>query len=504
MKNEISNQFNMKRWILFFIVIIFILSLIPVFYIAIYNHPSVDDFFNGNLARDTFQETRSVYKTLSTAYDNTLHTYNSWQGSFSSVFLMSLQPTIWSDNLYFLTTFIMLLSFIISSFFFSYELLVKLLKLSKTAWLIIISVIVGVSIQLVPSPVSAFYWYTGSVYYTFFYSLSLFLYGFVIKYILSEKPKTAWIYAVITLPLAFFIGGGNFVTSLITAIILLVTIIYLIVKKNKKSRLLIVIFLITLGAIILASIAPGNAVRQNFYEKSSPVVAIIKSLFYGVIYITRSEWTWIKAPATVVCAVAFIIPFMSEIIRNPKIKFRYPLIALAISFCIFSAQFAPTLYSLSNSGPLRLKNIIFYSYLWFLLFNMTYLTGWIYKRIEKMHSSSKASLFDFQKKSSLVYRKTLLPVLTILFVFAVIFLSKTGLTMTSVSASMSLVNGEAKQYNQENEIRMDLLNSAEPNVKLAPFSVKPYVIYFDDISDPPDWKNTCVEIYFKKESVTLK
>ena len=76
--------------------------------------------------------------------------------------------------------------------------------------------------------------------------------------------------------------------------------------------------------------------------------------------------------------------------------------------------------------------------------------------------------------------------------------------MTSVSASMSLVNGEAKQYNQENEIRMDLLNSAEPNVKLAPFSVKPYVIYFDDISDPPDWKNTCVEIYFKKESVTLK
>mgnify|MGYP000017640997 CR=1 FL=1 len=191
MKNEISNQFNMKRWILFFIVIIFILSLIPVLYIAIYNHPSVDDFFNGNLARDTFQETRSVYKTLSTAYDNTLHTYNSWQGSFSSVFLMSLQPTIWSDNLYFLTTFIMLLSFIISSFFFSYELLVKLLKLSKTAWLIIISVIVGVSIQLVPSPVSAFYWYTGSVYYTFFYSLSLFLVVFLLYF---PFAKTVFIY----------------------------------------------------------------------------------------------------------------------------------------------------------------------------------------------------------------------------------------------------------------------------------------------------------------------
>jgi hypothetical protein len=502
--NEISNQPKMKRWILFFVVALFIISLIPIFYIGVYNHPSVDDYSNSYFAHNTFQKTGSVVKTLKSAVIHTVDFYKNWQGTFSAVFLMTSSPIIWGDNLYFLSAIILVLSFIISNLFFSYELLIKLLKASRASWLIIISIIMGVSIQFVPSPVSAFFWYTGSIYYTFFYSLSLLLFGLIIKYILNNKQKDTLKYSFITLPIAVFIGGGNFVTSLISAIIIAFIMVYLIITKNKKSKLLIAIFVAIVIAILLTSLAPGNMIRQNVHDKSTPLIAVKKSFYYGLKYILMPEWQRVKAPWAGVCFIGLAIPFTYEIIRNPKNKFKYPLIALVLSFCIFSAQFTPALYSMSSSGPMRLRNIIYYSYLWLLLFNTTYLLGWIYKLFEKKNSGSESKLIDFHKRTSSIYKKSLLPLLSVLLIIAVILLSKSGQTITSVSAGTSLISGEAKQYDKEYDERVKHLKTDEKIVELSPLSVKPYVLFFDDISDPSDWKNECLALYYNKEKVILK
>ena len=159
---------------------------------------------------------------------------------------------------------------------------------------------------------------------------------------------------------------------------------------------------------------------------------------------------------------------------------------------------------MSSSGPMRLRNIIYYSYLWLLLFNTTYLLGWIYKLFEKKNSGSESKLIDFHKRTSSIYKKSLLPLLSVLLIIAVILLSKSGQTITSVSAGTSLISGEAKEYDKEYDERVKHLKTDEKIVELSPLSVKPYVLFFDDISDPSDWKNECLALYYNKEKVILK
>lgn len=53
---------------------------------------------------------------------------------------------------------------------------------------------------------------------------------------------------------------------------------------------------------------------------------------------------------------------------------------------------------------------------------------------------------------------------------------------------------------------MDLLyDDSIQDVELQELSVKPYVLYFDDITNnPDDWRNTAVAEYYNKSSVILK
>lgn len=74
--------------------------------------------------------------------------------------------------------------------------------------------------------------------------------------------------------------------------------------------------------------------------------------------------------------------------------------------------------------------------------------------------------------------------------------------IAALSAIRSLTNREAGIYEEEIGRRLQTLNSGESEVELEPFTVKPYLLYFDDIEeDPADWKNVAVAEWFGKKKV---
>ena len=81
-----------------------------------------------------------------------------------------------------------------------------------------------------------------------------------------------------------------------------------------------------------------------------------------------------------------------------------------------------------------------------------------------------------------------------------------GSTVTAVSAYHSLVRGEARQYYEENQKRLEILKDERiQDVELEPFTVKPYVLFFGDIvQNPEDWVNQHMADYYDKNSVRLK
>lgn len=81
-----------------------------------------------------------------------------------------------------------------------------------------------------------------------------------------------------------------------------------------------------------------------------------------------------------------------------------------------------------------------------------------------------------------------------------------GLQSTSSSSALlSLVKGEAAVYLAENEARWALYtDDSVRDVEVGDFSVKPYVLYHDDIAeDQTDWRNYTVAGFFGKDSVRL-
>ena len=78
-------------------------------------------------------------------------------------------------------------------------------------------------------------------------------------------------------------------------------------------------------------------------------------------------------------------------------------------------------------------------------------------------------------------------------------------TLTTVSAIDSLRHGYAKQYYAEHQERLLLLKDESiKDVYLKPYTFKPYLLFFGDITDDPqDWVNQALADYYNKASVTL-
>ena len=132
------------------------------------------------------------------------------QGSFAAVFLMNLQPAVFGPEYYFVTTFIMLGSLIIGTALFLLELLVKYLHADVWEYCLVTAVILTMTIHFCYDPVESFYWYNGSIYYTFFYGLALILAAAVLCALRVEKVGMKVFLTVLSSVLCAVIGGGNY------------------------------------------------------------------------------------------------------------------------------------------------------------------------------------------------------------------------------------------------------------------------------------------------------
>ena len=156
-------------------------------------------------------------------------------------------------------------------------------------------------------------------------------------------------------------------------------------NRKKRKSLIITAALFAVAAILavfligfaISMAAPGNAVRQECYPHTpNAISAILQSFYYSVCYLF--EWTTV--PLIVVLLI--LSPFISRAAAQSSWSFRYPGLFVLASFCVFTAQFTPPLYGMNSIGSdgARLLNIIYYSYFWFLIADVFYVSGYLVKK----------------------------------------------------------------------------------------------------------------------------
>ena len=475
----------MKYKTLFIIIFVFlILILIPIFILGNYTVPQIDDFgFSGDVYH-AVRDGGSVFDMLSAAAYRAYYTYMTWQGSFSAIFLMALQPGVLGFKYYTITTYLMVLSLLGGIFFLCKRILCDLFGINKYVMLIIAAVSSIICTQFVPFPYETFFWYNGAIYYTFFFNLSLFVYGSCSGYI-TRGGK--WRIALITL-LCLFIGGGNYMTALATVVVTALLIVFCMVKKDKKWKAFILPFLAITISLIFSMKAPGNTVRVATGPNISWIIGTFPASVKAALEFMKEQ---IKLPF--VALVLFLVPIMFKECGSCERDFKFPWLITLLSFGYFVSMFVPHIYAHRSPGSARLFDIYYYALVLLVIFNVFYWIGWI-RRKRAIEKSDNINLAVTALAAALAG-------------FAVVIsVYKYGATLTSAMALGELRSGEAQSFYAEMLEREKIYEDENTtDVVLEPLKNTPYLIFYKDMGDDPDYfMNEDTATYYGKDSIVVK
>ena len=458
-----------------------ILSAVPILMLGVYARASLDDYSYGLRTYQALTLGTSlpaaVWRTVSGYYMN-------WQGSFSGMTLMTLTPSIFGERAYWITPVVMLSSLSIGTLKLTDTVVRRFLGGNRYDALGVSLPVLFLCIQCVPSPQSAFFWWNGAVYYTFFYGMMLLLLDRFCVLAAAETNGERRKAFFTALPFAVLVGGSNYATALLSLLLSGFFLLWFFLRRRAAFFRGLGISALLAAAFLVSVLAPGNGVRQAYEEVMAPLEAASESISQAF-----SDLSGFYHPL-IGLTLVLLIPWIWPLTKKTSFRFPWPAAFTALSFLLFAAQNAPAFYAMSDAGPDRLRNIVFYSYVLLLPANEWYWLGWLRRILSKREAGKTA-------RGAYIAAACLL---------AAVLVSGNGFeNLTGVRSAEALADGSAETYARERDARMAvLLDDGKIKITLQPIRTRPSLLYVGDVTrDPTDWRNQAVAWYFGKERVTL-
>jgi hypothetical protein len=418
-------------------------SLIPVFALGQYDRMAFDDYDYSKYTRGAVAQGGSLGDVLSAAVETVAVNYNTWQGTYSAVFLFSLQPGIWSLGLYAITPVIQIGFLIAGLGVFLHSIIRTLLNGKRSVWIIIWMISTLLCVQFPREAKEGFYWFNSAMLYTFFFSLLLLWIGFAVKFSVRKEPNgwRFWVGGGLMTVFTAIIAGANYPTAMIFGVILVGWVAWSAWKEHKLLPVTIVWLVVFIAGFLVNLLAPGNAVRQTEYEMMNPLQAVIAAILGTPI---RMVSQFFRHMGVLGIFALVWIPFCIVLLRENSRKFRLPLLAPVATWLILAALFTPPYYAMGFSGPYRLWNIIIFTFYLLLMGNIYYFVGWWKRRFPNAYAKVLNLMLRFKK---------LAPVYLAFVVCASVLLSGVGPSIgverespTTVRAALALLDGKSRVF----------------------------------------------------------
>ena len=192
-----------------FLTVFFVFQIIPILYLGRFNLAAVMKAAAKGVAED----------------------YRTWQGSYSALFLMRLEPTVFGEEYYSLVPWIMLGMLTAGTLYFVRTLCKVVLRSDTLHYISISMLILYLCVQFSPVASEQFFWYNSSVYYNAFHALFLFYVGWLIRFGYEGKKR----YIICMALGGLWLGGGNYVTALLLVIVQATALGILWYTKRKRE-----------------------------------------------------------------------------------------------------------------------------------------------------------------------------------------------------------------------------------------------------------------------------
>ena len=487
MKDTIKKIVGLDAEKLFWIIMAaFITGLIPILYLSGYVHATGDDYGYGSGTHEVWLETGSVLQTLVCAAETSVDYWYSWQGTWFTIFLMALQPEVFSPGGYWIVPWVMLGITIVSTSVVTYYFLVKKLELKAGTWACTNLLLLFVMIQYFPSTKSGIFWWNGTAHYIIPYGLAMMAVYGMFRFRDTAK-KHYFIYVCISM---FCLGGSSYLAPLFALIVLGYMVIFL--KNKKYVYWLFIPTGLELCGLAVSFLSPGNMNRggEDFGFHWMLVLETIMECFeQGTAGIVRYI---VDVPLiSVVFVVIAMLLTEGFCQKKDKKKFPLPILFTVLMYCLYCAMYAPGIYAgVEVSGGV--PNTIFQVFLLMLLAVLVYDLGWLCSKWKR--ADGRNEIWKI--------RQGFLPFLVISSAF--LFVNKGTLKDSAGYECYDyIVSGQADDYKMQMDERLELLlNPALKEVELPAMNSDQGPLMHMEVTENPDaWTNTVVKEFFQKDKV---
>ena len=264
------------------------LSLLPVIYCSFYNYATGDDLgYSGGL-KQAMARGESPAGLIKLIASEIRTSYHVWQGTWSSLFLFHLQPGIYGERWYTLTTWIALACILGGTAVFLHEILCCRMRHSRSVFIAVFSLVSLISVQYMPKIRGGLFWYTSIAHYIVPYGFSLLVLAWSLRFLSDGKQRYLFLMAAA----CTYLGGAGYPEVVLTLVWFFFVFVLEITgitklsagKDSRRIWLLLIPFLLETAGFLMSAAAPGNRVRggENFgFSVSRVFFAIFGAIWKG-------------------------------------------------------------------------------------------------------------------------------------------------------------------------------------------------------------------------------
>ena len=472
-------------------------GVLPLYAISFFNHPYYDDYGFSASVHQAWSQTHSLGQALSATWNSAVAVRANWQGTYTGTLLSNLQPGVFSESLYWLTTFILLTVFLVCFGWLFKTVFRDVLGAGKAETVCIACLALFCMTQFLPEADEAFFWFNGGIGNTFIYSLLALSCALMVR-LYRAKRHAPWLSAALFF-LVTLLGGGSYGGGLVGLLLFAAFCVTGFIHTNRHRAVFVALTLWFLLCFAYSMLAPGNAVRAAMIgAKPSAVKAVLQSFYYGIALLGS------YATLPVAAIALALAPLLMRLAKASPFEFRHPVWVLLGSVCLFCAQLTPPLYAGVFLGGGRITDTYYYAFIVLALLLETYFAG-AYARSRERSGKPALTL-------SGAMRRGLLIASVCLFCIGCLGYKQNDETlygpmnMAGGSAALSLLTGEARRYDQEMTAREALLNDAsQPVVTLSPLTAVPKVFMADLLTPGATYDvRPMLRLYYGKTAILLQ
>lgn len=491
--DKIIKWFDMKK-ISVIICILFIISMLPIWYLAFYARPSGDDYGYSANSHRAWIATHSLIEVLKASAQTTNSMLQTWNGDWVTVFLFTLMPEVFIPYSFWVVPLFMTGIVILATIYFGNEILSVKLGMKWYESLMIVSIALFISYQFIPSTAIGMYWYVGAMHYMMPHAVALMLLGFLSKFSRTNKIKYV-VYSVIG---TVIIGGSSYFSTLVVFMIYFMVML-LGVKKNKKILLMILPFITGSIALVAQIIMPGNAARggnEFGFSFFRIMQTIIQSLIQGFIRIGNYfvDKRFIFILFLIVAILSWECLSKVEKIYN----FQWPGVFILFMYALYAATFAPELYVTVevSLGPATMQ---YFTFVLAAVASIIYIEGWIISKMREKGAIKR--VWD-----EMGYRKKI--VIPIVLLCTIVVILNRGMLSNSVfnRAYEYVASGQADDFKEQITSQMEILmDDTIKEAYLCPINDNQGpLMHMPVTEDPEAFTNRVVANFYGKDKVIMQ